>query len=239
MLSDVAHAVGRRWYVVVVVATIFGGIGWTFTTDGGTYYTRTVVWFTTDAASTILPDNGSTNDNIIAFAGAVATELNRGRPPANYASAAAPYYGAGVREGVLVALRDVGGQWSSWYAAAVIELHIVGRTEQWVADQRDDLLAQIDEATRERAAVGTGVWAGADSAPSQRITVSVEPLTTDITYVSATRIQRLSAYGALAVGALLTGTLLVTWLDRIGLNRSRHRRPGRGAIRVPEKEALT
>ena len=157
MLSDVAHAVGRRWYAVVVVATIFGGIGWTFTTDGGTYYTRTVVWFTTDAASTILPDNGSTNDNIIAFAGAVATELNRGRPPANYASAAAPYYGAGVREGVLVALRDVGGQWSSWYAAAVIELHIVGRTEQWVADQRDGLLAQIEEATRERAAVGTGV----------------------------------------------------------------------------------
>ena len=68
MLSDVAHAVGRRWYVVGVVATIFGGIGWTVTTDGGTYYTRTVVWFTTDAASTILPDNGSTNDNIIAFA---------------------------------------------------------------------------------------------------------------------------------------------------------------------------
>lgn len=195
MLGDVIRAVKRRWYVVIVVLAVFAYIGFSFMRDGGTYHARTVVWFTTDEAPTIVPENGSTDGQVISFAGAIATELNRGRPPANYAAASAPYYGAGVRQGVLVALRDVGGQWSSWYSAAVIELHIVGRTETWVADQRDDLLERIDETTRERAQAED---------PEHSIAVSVEPLTKDISFIAPSRLQQSLAFAALTLAALLT-----------------------------------
>jgi len=206
MIGEVAASMRRRWYVVVVIVGLSAALAWTMTEAGGTYYSKTIVWFTADSAPTLLPDNGAENSDVIAFAGAVASELNRGRPPANYASSEAPYYGAGVRQGVLIALRDMGGQWSSWYNAAVIELHIVGRTEAWVADQQEALIANIDEYVRER--VG-----GDDS--SQAITVAVEPLTREISHVAASRLQRVMAYAALGLAGVLTSGVAVTLVERV------------------------
>lgn len=229
MLGDLLVSMKRRWYVVIVVIGVFAFLGWSLLRDGGTYFARTVVWFTADEAPTILPENGSGDGEVISFAGAIATELNRGRTPANYASAAAPYYGAGVRQGILVALRDVGGQWSSWYSAAVIELRIVGRTEQWVATRRDDLLARIYAITEERTS-------GAARDAGREVTVSVEPLTRSISYVSPSRVQVLMALAALGLAALFTGALAASTIDR-AIGRARQR-PRGAASRTDESETV-
>ncbi len=206
MLNRALGAVRRRWYVVVVILAAFSVLGWYFAHNSGTYYAKTAVWFTQDAAPTILPANGAQTADIIAFAGAVASEINRGRPPANYASSDAPYYGAGVRQGVLVALRNVGGQWSSWYNAAVIELHIVGPTEEWVAQQRDGMLDRIEASVGELSGFGES---------TQKVTVAVEPLTRDITYIYPSRPLTIIALSAMGLGGVLAAGWAALVIDAV------------------------
>jgi hypothetical protein len=216
-VRDIAHASCRRWYVLVLVLAAMAFLAFTLHRDGGTFTTRTAVTFTLPATTTLMANNGSNDSSVIAFAGAIASEINRGKPVANYSSADAPYYGAGVREGVLVSLRNEGNQWMAVFPSATIEIQIVGPTREWVEERQQQLLAQITEVVgaQQSLAVPTA---------ENRITGTVEPTSTRIDEVAPSRSTELLALAALALAGSILGMWAAVALD---LMIRRHSTPGR------------
>lgn len=213
-MGMILSAMLRRWYVplavlaLVVVATVM------LARDGGIYTTRTVVTFMRPAATSLSPSNGTTDSSIIAFAAAVVQETNNGRPPARYSMEDAPYFGAGVREGVLVELANTGNQWVSTIEKAEIEIHIVGRSYEWVEAKQAEILATVDRiATTQQEAVA--------ASPENQITATVVPLTTNIGYVSPSRTSQVTAAAAMLTVATVIGAWGSVTVDRLLLARRR------------------
>lgn len=212
-LRDLLQLMRRRWYVFAASMLVMGLLAAHFAQDGGTFSTRTVVSFTLPAANVLTPEGGSDNESVIAFASAVATQVNQGRPAPRYSHNDAPFYGAGVREGVLVGLRDEGNQWLSSSGSAVIEVQIVGRTYDWVEDRQAQVLGEIE-----------GVAAAEQNAgipADQHIRVHVEPLTRRIEHITASRTAQLAAGAAMLGASLLVGGGSAAQIDRMSARRSR------------------
>lgn len=220
-VREALSAMGRRWYVLLAIAMIFAGLAVLFYRDGGTYSTRTTVTFTLPARSTLLPESGAGDLSIIAFAGTVATAINQGKPVQTFSDANAPYYGAGVREGVMVSMRNGGNQWITNFPSATIDIQIVGRTRGWVQVRQQEALKQIlDVTAAQQAATSTR--------ESDRITATVEPLSTDIQHIAPGRSELILAGAALAIAGLLTGCSAAVIVDR-SIQAGRRRRALRRA----------
>jgi hypothetical protein len=192
---------------------VFGAVTAAFYRDGGSYYTHPTVTFTLPERPTLLPDSGTNDKSVIAFASTVATQLNEGKPVATYSSADAPYYGAGVREGVMVSLRNDGNQWMSSFPTATIDIQIVGRTREWVADRQKAVLDEIMEVTRGQQSV-------ADVA--EQITATVAPLSTEIGKVSSSRSTQILAVAAMMVAGLIVACPAAVAVDRLARRRRQH-----------------
>jgi len=216
---DVLAAVGRRWYVFLAVLLVFAALAVVFYRDGGSYYTRTTLTFTLPERSTLELNNGSTDTSVIAFAGAVAVSINEGKPVARYSSADAPYYGAGVRQGVMVSLRNDGSQWISSFPSATIDVQIVGQTEEWVADRQAAILADIMSVTR-------GQQKATTTPATAQITATVAPLSTDIAHITSSRTTQMLALAATVLAALLVAVPTAVGVDRAARGRriAKHRR---------------
>ena len=214
---DVLRAVLRRWYVVLAALLCVASLTILFYRDGGSFATRTILTFTFPAQSTLSPESGSTDTSVIAFASAVATEINNGNPTPSYSSADAPFYGAGIRQGVIVGLRNEGGQWVASYPSATIEIQIVGRTYEWVKDTQERLLADVQN-------TAIAQQNAASATENERIAVTVEPLTTSIESIVPSRTSVIAA----ALAMLLVGLIVGVWgaiaLDALVARRTlRHR----------------
>lgn len=224
-VRDIVNASFRRWYVLLLVLALAASLSATFYRDSGTFTTRTAVTFTLPARTTLMADNGSDNTSVIAFAGAVATEINRGKPAPTYSSVDAPYYGAGVREGILVSLRNEGSQWVASYPSATIEIQIVGRTREWVKAQQQELLTRIANVTI--ALQGSAVPSAVDL-----ITSTVEPTSTQIDEILPTRTAETLAFAAMALAGFILGIWSAVAVDLRIVRRSASRRQ-RASRRVP------
>ncbi|MCR2793560.1 hypothetical protein NQ156_10850 [Microbacterium sp. zg.Y625] len=194
-----------------------------FWSGAGVYSTRTVVSFTFPYESSLTPDNATSNESVIAFAGAVASQISPNTPTVRYSAGDAPYYGAGLRQGILVGLRDDGSQWAPSYGTAVIEIQIVGQTEQWVAEQQSQILARVKQSTEAQ-------QSGGGIAPEERITARVEPLTLRIEHITPSRMAQAMAAAAM-VGA---GVLVAAWAavasDEVLSRRDQRRAPTGGRV---------
>ncbi len=218
-VRDIVSAAFRCWYVLLLVLSLAASLAATFYRDSGTFTTRTAVTFTLPARTTLMANNGSDDTSVIAFAGVVATEINRGKPAPSYSSVDAPYYGAGVREGILVSLRNEGNQWVARYPSATIEIQIVGRTREWVKAQQQELLTRIAYITNAQQSVA--VPAAAD-----RITATVEPTSTQIDEIIPTRAAEILAFAAMALAGVILGTWSAVEVDLRIARRSASRREG-------------
>ncbi len=206
-VREILSAIGRRFYVLFAILLVFAGLTYLFHEDGGTYSTRTTITFTLPARSTLLPESGVGDLSIIAFAGAVATSINQGKPVLTFSDANAPYYGAGVRQGIMVSLRNGGNQWITNFPSATIDIQIVGRTYQWVYEHQQEALKQVmDVAAEQQAATIT--------AESDRITAHVEPLSTDIQHITPGRSELILAGSAMALAGLIIGCSAAVIVDR-------------------------
>lgn len=203
----VVGAMVRRWYVVVAALMCASGVGAVWARDSGCYSAATTVSFTLPTRAALLPESGRGDESVIAFAGAVAGEINRGREPATYASNDAPLYGVGIRQGVLVSMPNSGGQWSSVYSRADIEIQVVGRTREWVEMTRRAAVQKVFSVARER-------QGSAYTDPQRYITPIVMPLTSGVQHVTVGRPAQLLAFSALAGAALLAGGSGAVVLDR-------------------------
>lgn len=202
----------RRWYVVLLVLTLTAALGWTFARDGGLSVTRTLVTFDAPDAGP-WEEGGSADSGIIVFASAVATEVNGGVAAIAYSSADAPFYGAGIREGVRVAVPDTGGQWGVVYNRAAIAIDVVSSDPAWVAERQRAAVAAVVGAARERQ---SGI------PHRNRIIVAVEPLSETIDHVGPSRTAQVLAGGALGVAGLLVAAwIAAAWDARVGGARDR------------------
>lgn len=223
-LSDFLGLLGRRWYVLVAALLIAGAATVFFLRDGGLYTTRTLVEFTLPGTATIARYNGIDDSSVIAFAKSVATQVNAGdSDPQYYSHVDAPIYGAGLRQRVVVTLRDEGSQWISNIDSAVVEVQIVGRTEQWVVDEQNAAVTKIEAAAR-------SIQELMNVPEESFISLHVEPLTTQIFYIEPSRLSQMAAFGAMGLAAFIVGSAAAWLIDRsagVGVIGRKARR-GRG-----------
>lgn len=211
-MRQLISAMLRRWYVPVGSLLCAALFTVALANDGGIYSTKTVVSFLRPASTSLSPTNGTNDSNIIAFAAAIVQSVNNGRPAARYSMDDAPYYGAGIRQGVLVDLTNSGNQWAATFSKAEIEIQIVGRTLEWVQSQQRILVAKVvSTAESQQASVGI--------VPKDRISVSVVPLTTEIEYVSPAISSQLTAGAAMFGVALILAAWVAVRVDRRLLRR--------------------
>lgn len=229
-IRNLGSAMLRRWYVVVFFLVVALVAGFVLARSGGIYTSETVVSFTLPTKTTLSPDSGLDDSSVIAFAGLVAQEVNNGKAPESYSSDDAPYYGAGVRQGVLVSLPNAGNQWVTSYLRAEIVLQIVGPSRQWVAQTQSDLLTKVVQ-------VAAAQQVDVKSAKS-RIQADPVPLTKKIFHIVPSRSSVIAAFFALLVVALIVGgwaSVLVDQRVRRRNMRTGRRMPSRVANEGPER----
>ncbi|MCD1268178.1 hypothetical protein B5M43_004845 [Microbacterium sp. MEC084] len=210
---------GRRWYVVTAVLAAAALLTWHLasTAAAGVYSTRTAVTFLYGYDSALSLEGSLRDENVIAFAGAVAAEVVPGQEAIRYSAVDAPYYGAGLREGVQVGLVDYGNQWAPSYAVAVIVLQIVGPSAEWVEAKQTEALRRVEYSSYLRRQPGT---------PAD-IRIRVDPLTLRIEHIRPERTAQVAALGAMTVAGLLTSVGSAVGFDRALAHRTR--RGGRTA----------
>lgn len=220
-LRDFIALLRRRWYVLIVAFAVAAVVALFFVRDGGLYTSRTLVEFTLPGTATIARYNGIDDSSVIAFAKSVATQVNAGdSDPQYYSQIDAPIYGGGLREAVVITLRNEGSQWVSNIDTAVIEIQIVGRTEPWVREQQQAAVAAIEGASR-------SIQELVSVPEEDLISLTVEPLTTQIFYIEPSRIAMVFAFAAMAMAAFIVGSAAAWLVDRsTGYSRIR-RRAGR------------
>ena len=212
-VRDLGSAMLRHWYVIVVALILSVVGGYLLQRGGGLYTTETVVSFLLPDKTSLSLNSGLDDASVIAFAGAVAREVNDGRAPVSFSTDAAPLYGAGLREGMVVSLPNSGNQWSTSYLRAELVLRIVGPSEQWVSQQQRDLLAKVVEVSDAQQSSVTF--------QDSRIKVASVPLTKQIFHVLPSRTAVISAYVALMVVALMVGGWVAVALERVSRTRKK------------------
>lgn len=205
---DVLSAMLRRWYIPLALLVCTAVVTMMLVRDGGVYTTKTVVSFMRAATTSLSPANGTNDSSVIAFAGAVVQEANNGQPPARYSMDDAPYYGAGVREGVLIELANSGNQWVSTFSKSDVEIEIVGRSFDWVASRQHTL---VDTILR----IAETQQASLTMSSDDRITATVVPLTMQIEHVAPSRSSQIAAIAAMLAAALISGAWVSITVDRL------------------------
>jgi hypothetical protein len=205
-VRDLGAALLRRWYVLVVALVLAVGANYLLQRGEGVYTTETIVSFVLPNKTTLSPNSGLDDANVIAFAGIVAGAVNGGKTPAIYSEYDAPFYGAGVRQGVLVSIPNAGNQFVTSYQRAEVVLQIVGPSEQWVAQTQSELLAQVVQISEAQQA----------SVTSQKSRIRTSPVaaTKKIFHIVPSRTTSLAALSALLVAALLGGGWTAVAIDR-------------------------
>ena len=203
----------RHWYImlasllIVAVATVM------MVRDGGIYTSRTLVQFTWPGAATITRYSGVDDGSVISFAKSIITQVNGGRSDTQYYSHIdAPIYGAGLRDAVVVTLRDDGSQWNSDINTAVVEIQIVGRSTEWVSAQQEITIAKIEGlAETEQSLMKVP--------EKDRIAVHVEPLTREVAFVEPSRSAKIAAFAAMGAVGFIGGAGVSWSIDRLRTRR--------------------
>jgi hypothetical protein len=216
-IREILSAMLRRWYVPIGLLACATLVTVMLARDGGVYTTKTVVSFLRPAETSLSPYNGTTDLSVIAFAGAVVQETNSGRLSLRYSMSDAPYYGAGVREGVLVELANSGSQWVSTFDKSDVEIQIVGRSFDWVETRQRQLVDRVIDVSNDQ-------QAALKISPDDRIMASVVPLTRQIEYVSPSRRGQVSAGAAMLAVTLIIGAWGSITVDRLLSRRQVARR---------------
>lgn len=203
----VLTAMRRRWYFVLVTLLVAAVAFVLFARDGGGYTTKTAVTFLAPSTTSLSPDNGSGDTSVIAFARSVAAQVNSGRDPVSYSMDDAPYYGAGLRQGVLVVVPNDGNQWYQSFTHAEIDIQIVGRTEKSVKQEQGEYVRRILASSHAQQDVIV-------SNPNHYLTASVVPLSLVIDKVAPTRSALMAAAAAMLLAGLIVSAGGAVLLDR-------------------------
>lgn len=205
-LRGLLGAMRRRWYAVVAIFAVTAGLTALLAASAdGVFTTRTAVSFTYGYETPLTPANSLVDEDVIAFAGAVAADVGGVREVVRYSAADAPYYGAGLREGMFVGLLDHGSQWGPSYGVAVIVVQLVGPTKDWVETRQRDALARIAESVAAHQPQGAEV----------DIATHIDPLSLRIEQIAPNRLSQLAAFAAMTAAGVLAAAAAAVGTDRV------------------------
>lgn len=195
----------RGWYVVALGLIATGAFLAHLTADRPLYYAKSEITLSAQGAGT---------EQAIAFAQAVESVVNDGKPITRFVSPDAPLHGTGVRDGYSVVLPDTGGQWQTRYERPVLSVEVV-------AESPDRILATYAEVVSRVEAAVTYLQREQDVPPETLIVSSTVDEPT-VTYVGTTRSGKARVLvSGLLVGVGATFAAAYIWDQRRTRSRTR------------------
>ena len=207
-IRELLRTMLRGWYVMVAALLCAVLLAVLFARGQVVYTTRTSIDFTYPDSSSLDPFNGAGDKSLISFVSAIAQKVNNGVAPKNYADLSAPYYGAGIRQGVNVSLPNEGNQFITIYRKAQIDIDIVGPSYEWVQARQTEKIVEVANTAED-------MQSSLDIAPTERMVPAVEQLTLPIFPVAPSRSALILAASGLGIAALLVGGWGAVMLERL------------------------
>ncbi|WP_141014142.1 hypothetical protein [Nocardioides sambongensis] len=218
-VADFLSALGRRWYVGLVVVLMLGLAGPVLLKPADTYWGRLTL--------VVLPPKVTTGTwNVlldrapVAVASLSVMEVNQSPLAVHAASSDATLVGLGVTDGVLVQVRATGGQWTPAAGNAYIDVEAAGPSVEIVEARLERAVADVRSAVAEREVQF-------EVAPRNR--TLIEESSGDDTSVVLVPVSRSRALGGIVLlgGLILVGAVLLA--DRRIAPAWHRLREGRGA----------
>ncbi|RPF26078.1 hypothetical protein [Georgenia muralis] len=149
VIADLWRSVRRGWYVVVAGVVCTTLAGFYVLEHDGVYYSRVDVILMAPSSALYPNSLATTSGDLIQTAGIVETVLNGTDQPRKLAETSATLVGRGELRGSLVVLPDTGGQWAPNFNRQVLDVQVVGPTEESVRAEQARVLGRIDEILEE------------------------------------------------------------------------------------------
>lgn len=207
---------GRRWYVLLLVAVITGVAILLIHRVPGVYWTQVDVVFLPPKTANALEDQ---NTSIVQFVAVIEREINGAGSATHAASSSGTLYGEGFRSGWQISLPNNGGQWQNNFNRPALSIEVVDSSPEKVAEVAASLSTRVARLVqRQQSEIGI--------APGNHVTTIDSPSIPVVTYV-----QGSDARASIALAALgaVVGVLAAAVLDRILLER-RNDRPDRARV---------
>ena len=212
----------RRWIVVAMGLILTVVLLFRVHQDTGVYWTQTDVAFLPPVSARYPNNLEETQSGVIAMAGLVAAELNADPQPTATASAGATLAGQGVREGYLIRLPNSGGQWAQNFDRPVLDVQVIGPSEQLVRERLEALVRRIMKTLHDLQA-NDGVARGA------YVTTMAAPTEVQVFHLNG---QPTRAAGVTAVLGTIATVLAAVGIDRLQAGARRRR-----SLRLPWSDA--
>lgn len=143
--SDLCGILRRRWYVVVLGLALLTGALHAVTSRPSVYSSQVDVVFLAPKSARYPNVIEQTSASLIAMAGLIEREVNKGVDTAATASAAVTLAGEGVRDGHAITLPNTGGQWAADFSRPVIDVQVVGPSEAVVRTRLASLVGTVEQ----------------------------------------------------------------------------------------------
>lgn len=212
--NDLCGILRRRWYVVVLGLALLAGSVHVVASRAGVYWTQVDVVLLAPKSERYPNVIEQTSSGVIAMAGLVEREINRGVHAPATASASVTLAGEGVRRGYSITMPNGGGQWADDFDRPVLDVQVVGESESEVRRRIAELTDLVAHTLAARQA--------ADGVPQvNRITASSSPASPVVLRLEGSHKKAIVA--TLLLGGALTCVGAVA-VDRLLSSRARRRR---------------
>ncbi len=215
---DLLHACRRMWIVVIVGMLATGGVALWVSDQRGVYFAQTDLVFLAPTSSRFPNSLNTASESLINTASIVKNRVDLGDDLRATSSASVTLVDDGIRDGTLVRLPNLGGQWANNFSQAVLDIQAVGETAEIVENRMRWMQSTIEDTLRQ-------MQNDAGVAEVNRIHIQASPETVQLEYVQGRESRALVITLILGVGLTLG---LVVFLDtRLTGDRSWRRPFGR------------
>jgi len=146
MTADILKALWRSWYVAAFGIVATGLTMFLIAAHPGVYWAQLDIVFLAPRTDTNPNSLAYTSGSLIATAGLVEREVNKGVSIPATASSSVTLVGRGVRDGYEIRLPNNGGQWSNNYDRPVLDIQVVGGAKADVRRRLDQVIAKVETA---------------------------------------------------------------------------------------------
>lgn len=209
------QAIGRRWFILLAFLMLTAGGAFAAVEADPVYWTRVDVVLLAPTSAENQNSLSTTNESLVDFAGIVERQLNGNQIPPRFSASTATLYGAGVRDGYKVVLKNDGAQWNNSFRQPVLTVEVVGASQAGVETRLNGVVSRIDALVQSRQ-TDAAVPAAA------MITTLQSPSPASITRIGGSRMRSL---GAISLLGVITGIATTLAVDRgmiaLGVRRRR------------------
>ena len=223
---DLLATCRRQWIILMLGLLLTTGAVMWVRDQQGVFWAQSDEIFLSPKSSRFPNSLNTSSESLINTAGLVESLVDNGSSPLGVtSSSSASLVDLGVRDGTMVRLPNVGGQWAFNFAQPVLDLQVVAATPEEVARRMEELQTKVQAALTER-------QDAAGVALVNRITIQASPTSLDIQYRQGDQRRAVAAAGAL--GVILSVAAAVA-LDRRRITR----RPLAGGLTTSSNAGMT